>query len=66
MVPFSFRLLYAELPQHNGRPNIALDRLYALLYQVKAVLSNLNNGLTEEGDTNTSFSEEDVQGFLLF
>ncbi|XP_065670386.1 trafficking protein particle complex subunit 12 isoform X2 [Hydra vulgaris] len=61
MIPFSFRLLHAELPQHNGRPNIALDRLYTMLYEVKAVISNLEKGLTEEGDDNKSYSKEDFQ-----
>jgi len=47
------RLIHAELPQHNGRPNIALDRLYALLEKVDSVLGNLQNDLAEDGTAKT-------------
>ena len=49
IVPFSLRLIHAELPQHNGRPNVALDRLYALLEKVDQVLGHLEQGLGEDG-----------------
>ena len=42
-------MIHAELPQHNGRPNVALDRLYALLEKVDIVLGNLGNDLSEDG-----------------
>ena len=48
-MPFSLRLIHAELPQHNGRPNVALDRLYALLEKVEQVLCHLEQGLSEDG-----------------
>ena len=48
-MPFSLRLIHAELPQHNGRPNVALDRLYALLEKVEQVLRHLEQGLSEDG-----------------
>ncbi len=38
MVPFSFRLLLAELPQHLGKHHETLDRLYALLAKVTQVV----------------------------
>jgi len=49
IVPFSLRLIHAELPQHNGRPNVALDRLYALLEKVDQVIGHLEQGLSEDG-----------------
>ena len=48
-MPFSLRLIHAELPQHNGRPNVALDRIYALLEKVEQVLCHLEQGLSEDG-----------------
>ena len=64
MVPFSLRLLHAELPQHNGRQNVALDRLYSLQAKVKAVLKNLQQGLMEDGSRNDNISQEDIKGIL--
>ena len=37
MVPFAFRILLAELPQHLGKQHETLDRLYGLLAKVKQV-----------------------------
>lgn len=49
MVPFGFRLLVAELPQHLGKHTQALDRLNALLRTCNEIIKNLNNGLSEDG-----------------
>uniref|UniRef100_A0A0P4WQL6 Uncharacterized protein n=1 Tax=Scylla olivacea TaxID=85551 RepID=A0A0P4WQL6_SCYOL len=49
MVPFGFRLLVAELPQHLGKHTQALDRLNALLRTCNQIIKNLNNGLGEDG-----------------
>ncbi|XP_063868009.1 trafficking protein particle complex subunit 12-like isoform X3 [Scylla paramamosain] len=49
MVPFGFRLLVAELPQHLGKHTQALDRLNALLRTCNQIIKNLNNGLSEDG-----------------
>ncbi|KAG0710719.1 Trafficking protein particle complex subunit 12 [Chionoecetes opilio] len=49
MVPFGFRLLVAELPQHLGKHTQALDRLNALLRTCNLIIKNLNNGLSEDG-----------------
>lgn len=40
MVPFSFRMLHAELPQYVGKPQDSLDRLYAMHAVVKKVRYN--------------------------
>jgi len=39
LVPFGFRLLLAELPQHVNRPREALSRLFSVLAVIKKVLS---------------------------
>ncbi|MPC50113.1 Trafficking protein particle complex subunit 12 [Portunus trituberculatus] len=41
MVPFGFRLLVAELPQHLGKHTQALDRLNALLRTCNEVSGNI-------------------------
>ncbi|XP_045761866.1 trafficking protein particle complex subunit 12 isoform X2 [Maniola jurtina] len=49
LVPFSLRLLIAELPAHVGKPEEAMDRLYAMLDVMQQMISNLNEGRTEDG-----------------
>ncbi|XP_026728510.1 trafficking protein particle complex subunit 12 [Trichoplusia ni] len=49
LVPFSLRLLVAELPAHIGKPDEAVDRLYAMLDTIQTMLSNLRDGNTEDG-----------------
>ncbi|XP_064487185.1 trafficking protein particle complex subunit 12-like [Ornithodoros turicata] len=49
MVPFSFRLLLAELPQFQGNHHTALNNLYRLLEVVHRILANLTNGTAEDG-----------------
>lgn len=50
MVPFSFRLLVAELPHHLGKHSTSLDRLNTLLHTCHQIVSNLRSGLSECGD----------------
>lgn len=67
IVPFSFRLIHAELPQHNGRPNVSLDRLYELLDKVEQVLENLDSCLTEDGVEKITMEDNEISGtFCLF
>lgn len=49
MASFSFRILLAGLPQHQGNYHGALDRLYALLTVIRKIIENLNKGLAEDG-----------------
>ncbi|KAM7376473.1 hypothetical protein PAMP_006204 [Pampus punctatissimus] len=49
MVPFSMRLLHAELPQYLAKPQEALDRLHNLKTVCLAILENLEKGLAEDG-----------------
>uniref|UniRef100_A0A672HUK4 Trafficking protein particle complex subunit 12 n=1 Tax=Salarias fasciatus TaxID=181472 RepID=A0A672HUK4_SALFA len=53
MVPFSMRLLHAELPQYLAKPQEALDRLHIL----KTILENLEKGLAEDGSMITVTQE---------
>jgi len=57
LVPWPLRLLLAELPGHCGRQVEGMNKLFRLLTTVRAILSNLNNGLLPEG-------EPDLQGRL--
>lgn len=49
MVPFTFRLLVAELPQYLSKHQEALNCLHALLATVRKILYNLEAGLCEDG-----------------
>lgn len=49
MVPFSLRVLHAELPQYMGRPKDALDNLYELQRKCSRIQKNLQDNLTEDG-----------------
>lgn len=49
MVPFSMRILHAELPQYLQKPQETLDRLYRMKSVCQKILSNLQEGLAEDG-----------------
>ncbi|XP_060850240.1 trafficking protein particle complex subunit 12 [Rhopalosiphum padi] len=49
LVPFSFRLLLAELPQYVISSTNVYNKLFEVLIGVKKIISNLDNGLTEDG-----------------
>ncbi|XP_054710767.1 trafficking protein particle complex subunit 12-like [Uloborus diversus] len=49
MVPFSFRLLLAELPQYLGNHQVALDNMYSVLNIVQKIIKNVKNGCAEDG-----------------
>uniref|UniRef100_A0A672RAV9 Trafficking protein particle complex subunit 12 n=1 Tax=Sinocyclocheilus grahami TaxID=75366 RepID=A0A672RAV9_SINGR len=49
MVPFSMRVLHAELPQYLQKPQETLDRLHRIKSVCQKILSNLQEGLAEDG-----------------
>ncbi|XP_024662102.2 trafficking protein particle complex subunit 12 [Maylandia zebra] len=57
MVPFSMRLLHAELPQYLAKPQEALDRLHHLKTVCLTILENLETGSAEDGSMITLMQE---------
>ncbi|KAG8445594.1 hypothetical protein GDO86_010391 [Hymenochirus boettgeri] len=49
MVPFSMRILHAELRQYLGSPQESLDRLHNMKIVCLQILNNLEKGLAEDG-----------------
>ncbi|CAH7038073.1 Trappc12 [Phodopus roborovskii] len=49
MVPFSMRILHAELQQYLGNPQESLDRLHRVKTVCSKILVNLEQGLAEDG-----------------
>ncbi|XP_012618609.2 trafficking protein particle complex subunit 12 [Microcebus murinus] len=49
MVPFSMRILHAELQQYLGNPQESLDRLHRVKTVCSKILANLERGLAEDG-----------------
>ncbi|XP_073682826.1 trafficking protein particle complex subunit 12 [Garra rufa] len=49
MVPFSMRILHAELPQYLQKSQETLDRLHRIKSVCQKILSNLQEGLAEDG-----------------
>ncbi|XP_059047358.1 trafficking protein particle complex subunit 12-like [Achroia grisella] len=66
LVPFSLRLLIAELPWHTGKPEVSVDRLYAMLDIVQQMLSNLRNGKTEDGTAFISSDQDRNESLRLW
>ncbi|XP_067878295.1 trafficking protein particle complex subunit 12 isoform X2 [Heterodontus francisci] len=63
MIPFSMRVLHAELPQYLGKPQESLDRLHAMKVTCLKVTNNLENGLAEDGSM-ISVSSENRQASM--
>lgn len=53
MVPFSMRVLHAELPQYLNKPQECLDRLHSMRSICQKILANLEEGLAEDGSMMT-------------
>jgi len=66
MVPFAFRLLLAELPQHLGKQHETLDRLYTLLAKVREVLQNLSAGKAEDGQMSKMSADDHMAATELW
>uniref|UniRef100_A0A0A9XAH5 Trafficking protein particle complex subunit 12 n=3 Tax=Lygus hesperus TaxID=30085 RepID=A0A0A9XAH5_LYGHE len=49
MVPFQMRILIANIPAYLQKYSLALSRLYSILAVVRQILTNLENGKTEDG-----------------
>uniref|UniRef100_A0A6Q2Y1F2 Trafficking protein particle complex subunit 12 n=1 Tax=Esox lucius TaxID=8010 RepID=A0A6Q2Y1F2_ESOLU len=63
MVPFSMRVLHAELPQYLGKPQESLDRLHSMRTVCQTILKNLEQGLAEDGSM-ISLTQENRQASL--
>ncbi|KAM4867830.1 trafficking protein particle complex subunit 12 isoform 1-T2 [Thomomys bottae] len=63
MVPFSMRILHAELQQYLGHPQEALDRLHRIKTVCSQILANLERGLAEDGDV-SSVTQESRQASI--
>ncbi|XP_062863120.1 trafficking protein particle complex subunit 12 [Trichomycterus rosablanca] len=57
MVPFSMRVLHAELPQYINKPQESLDRLHSMKSICQKILSNLEESLAEDGSMMTLTQE---------
>ncbi|KAI5618831.1 trafficking protein particle complex subunit 12 isoform X1 [Silurus asotus] len=57
MVPFSMRVLHAELPQYLNKPQESLDRLHSMKSICQKILANLEEGLAEDGSMMTLTQE---------
>ncbi|KAL1783384.1 trafficking protein particle complex subunit 12 [Sigmodon hispidus] len=57
MVPFSMRILHAELQQYLGNPQESLDRLHKVKTVCSKILSNLEQGFAEDGGLSTVTQE---------
>nr|XP_054772794.1 trafficking protein particle complex subunit 12-like [Lytechinus pictus] len=64
IVPFSFRLIHAELAMHVGKHQLCLDRLSAILSVCQKILQNLRDGKSEYGRS-TELSEENRKASLV-
>ncbi|XP_071835646.1 trafficking protein particle complex subunit 12-like isoform X2 [Apostichopus japonicus] len=64
MVPFSFRVLVAEIPQFVSQHQQSMTRLYALLATCQKIVSNLSQGLDEYGEK-SGVSEEYIKASLI-
>ena len=50
LVPWSLRLLLAELPHYLGRTSSAVNRLFGLLATIRRMLDNVRSGLALDGE----------------
>ncbi|XP_028578287.2 trafficking protein particle complex subunit 12 isoform X3 [Podarcis muralis] len=57
MVPFSMRILHAELQQYLGNPQESLDRLHSMKTICTKILDNLECGFAEDGSMTTITQE---------
>ncbi|XP_006882914.1 PREDICTED: trafficking protein particle complex subunit 12 [Elephantulus edwardii] len=63
MVPFSMRILHAELQQYLGSPQESLDRLHRMKTICSKILTNLEQGLAEDGSM-SNITQENRQASI--
>ncbi|KAM6220605.1 trafficking protein particle complex subunit 12 [Rhynchocyon petersi] len=63
MVPFSMRILHAELQQYLGNPQESLDRLHRMKTICSKILTNLEQGLAEDGSM-SNITQENRQASI--
>ncbi|XP_049640824.1 trafficking protein particle complex subunit 12 [Suncus etruscus] len=63
MVPFSMRILHAELQQYLGNPQESLDRLHLVKAVCNKILTNLEQGFAEDGSL-SSLTQENRQASI--
>ncbi|XP_045644850.1 trafficking protein particle complex subunit 12 isoform X1 [Ursus americanus] len=63
MVPFSMRILHAELQQYLGNPQESLDRLHKVKAVCSKILTNLEQGFAEDGSM-SSVTQENRQASI--
>ncbi|KAG5266128.1 hypothetical protein AALO_G00250090 [Alosa alosa] len=63
MVPFSMRVLHAELPQYLGKPQESLDRLHRMRTVCQKISDHLEEGLAEDGSM-MSLTQENRQASI--
>ncbi|KAM4694912.1 trafficking protein particle complex subunit 12 isoform 2-T2 [Discoglossus pictus] len=66
MVPFSMRILHAELRQYLGNPQESLDRLHSMKTVCLQILDNLEKGLAEDGSMITMTQANRVASVQLW
>jgi len=59
LVPWSLRLLIAELPMYNGKQLAAMNKLFSLLRTVRKMIENLEKGLQADGDVDLHSDESE-------
>jgi len=62
MVPWSMRLLLAELPQHQGKHMVATNNLFKLLASVRKIVANIDAGLAPDGGVWLEAKPEEREG----
>ncbi|XP_062378985.1 trafficking protein particle complex subunit 12 [Sardina pilchardus] len=63
MVPFSMRVLHAELPQYLAKPQESLDRLHRMRTVCQKISDQLEEGLAEDGSM-MSLTQENRQASI--
>ncbi|KAL4624077.1 trafficking protein particle complex subunit 12-like [Arapaima gigas] len=66
MVPFSMRILHADLPQYLGKPQESLDRLHSMKTVCRQILDNLEQGMAEDGSMITITQENHQASIQLW